>query len=276
MLFAADEPKRFRSSLKVELALCVIASLLACEGSEPTSRYQVCDGSDEIRLAVTQSGGMVDWSYDYTSPYGHRFLFIDGQCNVLTGGVAMRTGHLSEAEATRINDALRLSRSASWSDHEDQDCPDSGAFRIRTALGVGECACGCDDDAPEGLASAIDAAFGLLDDIKANSEALDGPLNAIVVEVADVPATAEPWPFSFAAADVAISSEAIYNVTPEVIALSDADAKAGRALFSKALGEPYHDGVARFLEDQGLFYEVHLFDQAPEAFSSAIERFGPL
>jgi len=68
---------RLRSLLPC-LALC------ACADKDSPARsdqpYAICDGSDDVRLALVSQRGQLELTSTFTNPYGWTYLFVNGRC----------------------------------------------------------------------------------------------------------------------------------------------------------------------------------------------------
>jgi hypothetical protein len=260
------------------------AALLACgtdpgadvdERSEP---YELCDGSTAVRLAIaSDGGGPLESSFEFTNPYGHRFLYVTGECRFLTGASlagATRVGTLTDAQALQLGEMLELDRFASWPAYQDQSCPDAGIFYVETLAGYGECSCYCDEEGPEGVAETIEAAQGVLDALDEAGEVLSGPVEVVAfLRPDDFSATVEPWPLDLDLADIELPySDFVHGTPPPVHVLDGVQAEAARALRATVVT----DGGPRPVyvrSEAGKLYEVHIRDQVPAELAAAIGAF---
>jgi hypothetical protein len=164
--------------------VCFCLLLLACAD---TAR-PLCDGSDDIRLALFDGGGgPLPESYAFIHPSDHARLLINGQCQFHVEGDhldGIRTGKLSTSEAEQLAHDVMWDELATWSYdwHQDQSCPDAGYATIAGAQGFGSCSCGCDANAPSGLDGALLKAYEWAARLASEGQALAGPVSALALD----------------------------------------------------------------------------------------------
>jgi hypothetical protein len=97
--------------------MCWLVMLAACGGDTPTA-YELCDGSEQIRLALTNFGGMMDVTTEFMIPWGYTWLQVDGKCQWYASDTEeetgewtpIKTGELSTTEAQGLLDDLQVGR----------------------------------------------------------------------------------------------------------------------------------------------------------------------
>lgn len=167
----------------------------------------ICDGSDDIVLGYSVGGGQVESTYYITNPYGHSFLFLDGQCNYyvsLDYNQGLFTGRLL------LDDEIQLATDIAWdsmaemaAEPELDSCPDAGESVIWAQGYRMSCTCGCD---PGPLADQKDAALqamhARIETLIAQGYPANGPLRAVAGELGPETGEEKAWPLDRALADV--------------------------------------------------------------------------
>ena len=154
----------------------------------------LCDGSEEIRLAVVSGGGMVSPPDLYVNPYGFSSLFVDGRCRywMSIDSGELREGALSAAQASALEAATAYDHLADL-EGTDLGCPDAGATTILGPEHQASCSCGCDTAEKEAVFSATGA---LTEALWAAATAEDSALFAMWTQ--DVWSSTEvEWPLSW-------------------------------------------------------------------------------
>jgi hypothetical protein len=239
--------------------------------------YVVCDGSERVRLAVRSAGGgPLEPTFGFTHPYGHSFLFVTGKCEYMAGGDLTHgvvTGSLSREQAERIQADLALERLPSFSKHQDEACPDASVLFVQTATGYGECSCGCDDDAPTGLAQVIDAAGKLQQSLAKGTVAPDSVLDVIAFSTDDTSQVYQAWPLGFDLASIALPEADAYESENKnkVQQFEGADATSLRALRTSARAAVPDGSDVRVKTAGGQRYRIYVRDQVPSPFAEVIE-----
>jgi hypothetical protein len=275
-----------RALVVVACALC--ATLIACAdkkegasagsgGSGSSGGYTICDGSSEQRLGVVSEGGQVDATFEFTNPYGHAFLFIDGNCHYYAGSSWLKgvvQGELTKQRAAEIAKSLKLGRVEALDYHDVESCPDAGVLWLKTRGGYVDCTCGCDAKAPAGVEDALAAAGMLQAELFESGEPLSGPVTLLaIVEDKPVSAAGLPaWPLIWPLSDIAMTWEAYTRkITPTTRLLTDADAEVARSLRAGALkNNPASDSVRA--TDLGKTYSLFMREELPDAVQRAIEQ----
>ncbi len=168
-------------------------------GSGATDRGVICDGSDDIRLGLTSAGGMVDSTYEFTNPYGHEFLFVNGQCAYYAsqdwrGG--MRTGTLTTQQATQLAAAIGWTELDAFAANPDVDsCPDGSTSTIWAPSVSAACTCGC-SSSPVMVAKqeAIASIRPWIEMLVMEGAPLDVPILGIAHELGPEMGNEQPWP----------------------------------------------------------------------------------
>jgi hypothetical protein len=244
-------------------------------GTEPTDLGEICDGSTNMRFGYSADGGFVHVSFYFTNPYGHWFLFIDGQCNYFASmnGVieGIATGMIDAAQAEEI--ALNTGWNAvdELSIRDDESCPDAGTDTIWFPSGQQlTCTCGCDaSPVSQRKTDALDYIRGLVETL-ARGEKFDGPASAMAVATSPVGGELE-WPLDTPIADIANlvhDLNMLGTVGEEFAVFEDpADAATLRAL--RATAQP---GMPLLVSDGQGTYELYIRDELPESVDVAIDQ----
>lgn len=248
----------------------------------PYAPYALCDGSDDVRLAVVlYGGGDNEQTFEFTNPYGHDFLFVNGKCEYLIGRSLMQpvmAGTLSAKQASEIEEDLALHHLPAWSSHDDYACPDAPVFYLRSATGYGECSCGCDGDAPSGLESALNAASAWTEELIARGSPLDGPVEVIAISYDhEVRGPYQEWTLDEPLESFALPEAELYVVDgtqPTVVTLTGEQATAARALRAILFEERGWAAPVPVQTDDNHSFEVFIRDQVPAVWADAIETFG--
>ena len=272
----------------LKLALPGLVLMLACSKDTTaemaptlTSSFTLCNGSDEVRLGIISSGGMLEPTSEFTNPYGHAFLFVNGRCQLLAGGPegADRVeGDLTESLAKRLQEVARASEQTAWREHQDEACPDSGATFVRTASdGFGGCACGCDDDAPQELKSFMDELSTLRAQAYAAGSAFAGDLQAMPLRGEEGLGTdyvSSRFDATFAEEDFATLEELSRRDGHPLVfyTLRDADAAEARKLRRKAFAEN-KSTTLHILDAESGPVDLYLVDPTPKAWDLPLMDF---
>ncbi|MBE7478929.1 MAG: hypothetical protein HS104_02910 [Polyangiaceae bacterium] len=261
------------------VALLFGCSVVACGGESEsnggsgggTQTGPLCDGSDSIRFLLTSGGGYVEPEYSFTSPYGSTYLVVTGKCEAYVAGdymTGVRVATLSEVQAETFASDVRLSKIASWKDHEDQGCPDAGRNSISDGKSFAWCSCGCDPDAPAGLEAAQDGAFSWHTTLLAQGEPIGGPLAAAAnADTSPAPnVTPVPWPLAWP-----VSSLPATNAGKAGKRVEGADADELRELRTEAtLSGTYLDYIP--VQSTGTErHRVYARDELPDALTAALD-----
>lgn len=164
----------------------------------PDERGRLCDGSQDMRVGYTSEGGAVETTYELTNPYGHAFLFIDGECNYYVSTdyrEGMRAGQLTPQQRDD------LEREIEWdaieelaAEVDDESCPDAGEVAIWAPGSKVACTCGCDEtDVGARKAAALQHIYDLMTTLMGEGEPGTGPLLAIASPNGGIP-DATAWP----------------------------------------------------------------------------------
>jgi hypothetical protein len=179
----------------------------------------ICDGSDDIRLAMFHTSGYGNPLTDYfMQPFGI-FAAIDGHCRYYGTWTAMRgvvTGTLDAADAEQLASDVHWSNFASFDGYMSRspDCSDGGGAVTTDGKHSFACVCGCDPAAPPGLEPISEAARQWLMRLAMTGTPLDGPVSAVAsvfgggVPPRGGPAPSgdpQPWPLSSPITDIVAS-----------------------------------------------------------------------
>jgi hypothetical protein len=236
---------------------------------------ELCDGSTDLRLGYSADGGFVDVTFYFTNPYGHWFLFIDGQCNYYVSmgyreGIATGMLDAQQAEALALN--------VEWASIDEltiedvETCPDAGSDNVWAPDGRRvSCTCGCD----EGPVStrkmdALGYMRDLMNELSMSGQSVTGPVSALASLAS--PSTDElAWPLDMAMADVPNLVHDLNDLgsSPQYALFEDAeDATALRML--RAQQQP---GTPLSVTDGQATYQLWIRDELPDGVSEAIDSF---
>jgi hypothetical protein len=241
-------------------------------------RYELCTGGGDVRLGLVSAGGFVDTFFDYTNPYGHRFLYVTGDCEFLSGASLLgevRTGTLAKPQARKLEDDLDLDAVNRWPPYRDESCPDASTAYVKTTSGYGECSCGCDPSGPEGVADTIGLADAVWDAFAARGERLTGPVEVMAIELeeSDPSRTAQIWPLAYDLQLIAVRLEEYYmGFEPTVDMFEEYEAEVLREM--RSVTAPTSWQPTTYVESGGIYYDLYIRDQVPDHLAEAIDRFG--
>ena len=250
----------------IDAGVVVSAADAAARGLSPA----ICNGSDEVRLRVIVEGGFVWSAYKFTNPYGLKFIVVDGKCRYYASSDFMAgivTGTLSAAEADQLETDIRWAQLDALS-FADLACPDSGSTTITKPGARAYCSCGCDDDAPSGLAEAIAGAGTWLDALPKRGTPLTSAVKAVAFAV-QFESTADfstAWPLAQNMADI---DGLIAPEGGDVVGagFDDADESAKlRLLRADALAAKANQQADPFIgvhDDRDVQYQLYVADQLP-------------
>lgn len=245
--------------------------------------YVLCDGSDDVRLAINETGGGVPQSYAFTNPHGYRFLYVTGKCEFVADGAQESVGGwidgtLSAEQAATLSARLGLSNLSGKSYH-DSSCPDASYLSIGTTSGYADCSCGCDVGAPSDVLHAVDAVSEAFTFVAQAGRPLTGPVGLLVVTM-PAPSMvaaerAQAWPFSFTVDSVAVTLEQQnrqHDASSLARTLSGDDANAARSLRSAELArDPFSAGIQA--KDGAQAYWVYTRDQLAAPLEAKIDAY---
>jgi hypothetical protein len=251
--------------------------------ADPGSPASLCDGSDDIRFAMTSSRNAFDDEalFVFAEPYGPSFIFLDGQCRYWIGlrghlqGV--RQGQLTEGLAAEFAQAVGIHRLAEWqSVGRVGGCLDGGSSVILDADHAVTCACSC--AGIPGLESALGAAWKwhrrLWEDAEPLNEGLHIAARLDPYRMSSIPNPANlvfiEWPLPWSMTEVA---EADGSVDPDGRRIEDLEEQQTlRELRAVSLDRnPSATAVPVIQDDQG--YYVYIRDDLPTSIQRAINTF---
>jgi hypothetical protein len=241
-------------------------------GTEPTELGEICDGSTDMRFGYNADGGYATGWFYFTNPYGHWFLFIDGQCNYYASmngvveGIATGTIDAARAEEIALNAGWNAVDELSIRD--DESCQDAGSDTIWFPSGQQlSCTCGCDaSPVSQRKTDALDYIRGLME-MLAQGEKLDGPVAAMAA-VSPADGSELAWPLDTPLADIGDLVHDANMLGEDYAVFEDAaDAAALRALRATAL-----PGTPLLVTDGQDTYQLHMRDELPESVDAAINE----
>lgn len=240
-------------------------------GATAVPNQVLCDGSTDIRLALTNGGGMVDVSYDFVHPYGYSFLFIDGQCRywISQESGELREGVLAAADALDVEERVAYDRLAEL-EGDDSSCPDAGSATIRGPSHEASCSCGCDTDAKQVV---FDGLSALEAELWNRAQAQDWSLSAARTDYLMTVGTASVWPLSWPVTDLPLL-EYSGGVSSSGMPITDANDRAKlRALRAEVNQRQPGTEVIRLTTDPEPALGVVLHEHLPAETRERVARF---
>jgi hypothetical protein len=240
-------------------------------GGVSTRDYALCDGSNDMRLAVVSEGGFLDSTYAFTNPFGHAFLFVDGTCHYYASrqwDTGIVEGELSAAQAAQYAQSIQLQKLSQLAYHDLETCPDAGIFWVRAGTGRSDCSCTCDASAPALVAPLMDAVSDMHDELEEQGGDLQGEVELFALANKDdgVPRSGDlTWPFSWPITEVSVTQEELNqdSSVPRRRTLRDDEARTARAFRASALrGDPPSARTMRVVAS-GVGYLVYMRDVLP-------------
>lgn len=239
-------------------------------GGDPEPRGPICDGSTDMRLGYSADGGFVPTSFYFTNPYGHWFLFIDGQCNYFASmntddGIA--SGTLDAAQAEDLAQAIGWDTIQELAGDDVETCPDAGTDNIWAPdeLRV-MCTCGCDEGAlKQRKTDALAYVRNLMDALSQGAK-LTGPVAAIAYTSSPVGGE-EVWPLDTPIADTANLVQSMDGPITAFALFEDADDAAAL----RALRDTKQPGTPLLVSDGTGTYDLYVRDELPDDVAAAIE-----
>jgi hypothetical protein len=238
----------------------------------------ICDGSSDIRLGYTVQGGFVEPAYYVTNPYGHAFLFIDGECTYYAStserpGVYF-TGTLTLAQEQALTNDIEWDSILELAAVDDlQSCPDAGDSAIWvTGMQRVMCTCGCDEGPfAERKTAALTAISGITMELVENGFALNTPIRAVAADVGPATGEESAWPLDRAVSDVPMLVQDVYGGQLADAVVFDDPTEAS------ALRELRSDLAVSFanvrVSDQSIAYELFMRDELPLGVEQTIDQF---
>lgn len=193
---------------------------------QPLTAAEICDGSDDIRLAnFYKGGGQVEPGSEHLNRDGFHYFYLDGHCRywVLPAGdndlLATHTGTLSEAEVEALGETLELHL---WKQYatatvEPHQIADAGASSLHFGEDVTlSCPTNCARSSHEAEVKAIQSK--LLDELGSlhqRGTPLDGPVRIMGVRH-ELHGQTYQWPvaswnLSMSVNDVIVPQEETYS-----------------------------------------------------------------
>ncbi|HEX7480074.1 MAG TPA: hypothetical protein VF331_19910 [Polyangiales bacterium] len=247
----------------------------ATTGSDAGSSAGICDGSDGIRLGMWSGGGFVSQEWLFMHPYGGAFAFVDGHCRFYASTNAMKsiaTGSLTTAEAKQLATEIGWAQIDAFSRHEDASCPDAGASMISNGVHAFGCSCGCDANAPAGLAAAEAASHVWTKRLAEQGTALDGAVRATLEAYGDgvAPGTLK-WPLTRSASD--FISHGTLDASSGVVVDDTTQAAQLRMLRQLTLAQmPQAEAIQVDIGSSGT-YTLLVRDELPANVATAVAAF---
>lgn len=237
---------------------------------------ELCDGSNTVRLMEHAGGGFLADGQDFLEPYGSSVFIVLGTCDYYAQGNSpseWRTGHLSDAEAESIANAVQYQRMPEFGTYRDNEsCPDAGSQYLQAPGSWTMCTCGCGDDAPDGLTMALGAASDAAEMYGTAGPAMTGGAVSVVALPEDrvgeaAPAETRAWPLDVALADLVPASQGALMPDDGTRITAADDVAALRALRTSG-----GDGLFTFVHDaDGAVYGVLVRDELPDDVAAAVD-----
>lgn len=249
----------------------------ACSGESQVAPLsdtaELCDGSSSIRLSYTNAGGgPLPESYGFTTPYGHEFFTVDGQCNYWVGRdfeSGTQYGRLSSAQAKKLSQNLLYGRFAAYAEFRGEACPDASTRTLYDGKSRLSCTCSCDGPAEyraafESVTSVMtelwDAGQGSAPALRVLAQRVDG-------SVEDLEGEAWPSTLQTQLAEGALEPDAPASAFSEDAGQTveiESDVQALRAQREQGVG-----GLSLVLEEE-VTYRVYARDLLPGRASQAL------
>lgn len=236
----------------------------------------LCDGSDEIRLGFSASGGFVSQDDRFLSPFAYWYLFVRGDCSyVVSKGPSgeIRSGELDATRAMQLADQLGFAHIRDWSRFKDSEsCPDAGDVSLHALGARVSCTCGCGSTAPDGLEEALTAAGDAMTELWASGEPITGPVTAVAYtppkDISQWPSTLTPqdWTLEWAIDRILAPDQ---NTLGDGQQISETDgAPALRALRTHAANDGQFVQSFPVRSEDGVIHALLVRDELPEAWST--------
>jgi hypothetical protein len=230
----------------------------------PEGRGALCDGSEDMRLGYTSEGGQLEVTSELTNPYGHAFLFIDGECNYYVSSgdrQGLLVGTLTPAQRDD------LEREIEWdvieelaAEVDEESCPDAGEVSIWAPDNKVACTCGCEENAVgERKAAALQHISDLMTTLMSEGDPVTTPMLAIA-SPSDVNAVINVWSLDRAIGAVPNFVHDVFADGVDSFAVFDrgVDTQALRQLRANAQSSP---GLP--VTDASGTYELYIRDAFP-------------
>lgn len=197
-------PTRFLSTLPLTLGACLLTLLgsgcveqdsdpdtSTTTQAQPLTAAEICDGSDDIRIAnAYKGGGPVEPGREHLSADGFHYFYLDGHCRywVLPAGenalLATHTGELSDVEVEALGQKLELHlweqyATATVTPHQ---IADAGASSLHFGDVAISCPTNCDRSNYEAQVKAIqNTLHEEMKSLHTQGTPLDGPVRVMGV-----------------------------------------------------------------------------------------------
>jgi hypothetical protein len=253
------------------------------DGGSPADPDRLCDGELEIRLLYTAGGGgLVEDTFHFTNPFGFFFLAIDGKCRYYLNSHAdcgIVAGVLETSDEQQLSAALHWRDLAAWSaqNRMDGSCPDAGLVMLGRSNAVATCSCGCDPNAPAGLADALQRAHEWLMQLEARGQPLAGPVSGLAVptEVAGRNDRSVDWPLARSMSSIAdlivLPGDARLGQGPYARFEDPAETAQLRALRSERAEARMSAGTF-WVREEATLYNVVVRDELPANVAESLVR----
>jgi hypothetical protein len=240
----------------------------------------ICDGSEEIRLVLGQSGGYPLWDSGFTEPEGMQTVaYLDGKCRYLVRprrGGNLVLGQLSATDVAELADDIgwgRLGTLSSWKGFPCNDAPHDFVNDGDYSVGLA----GCEINVPPELMLVIANERLWFARLAAAGTPFVGAVGAVAVlpivptpsPFAPPPTTSNPWPLATNLATLVVPPDALRTGLGLKLTLfeSAADIAALRDLSAAAASN------SMTLTSGGKKYWLLLRDEVPAATQTSISAF---
>ena len=227
----------------------------------------LCDGSQEIRLAVVSRFGFVQPRDMFVNGYGYEALFVDGRCRywMANQGGELRRASLTAAQVSALEAATAYDHLGDY-EGEDQNCVDGDTTLIVSPDHEARCSCGCDTDAK---ARVLADTRAVAEELWEAAVADDFALFAARVSYLGSTNVEVTWPLSWPYTDLVEMS--FFTVTGTAITSAE-DRAALRAMRAEVLAvEPYAQLCS--LADTSEQVSIALREELPAEVVAAIDAF---
>jgi hypothetical protein len=254
------------------IARAVLATLLlsAC-GSESANDTQdadsasgtvtqpLWDGSDAVRLQLTNGGGFVGRYYSFLQPLGFDYLVIDGKCRFWVNQdvwAGARAGTLTEDRVAALESELHWADltdlAGNW---ENRGCMDGSTWQLSDGDSELTCYCGCtDDDVPSAVHDIGNASSDALLELWDAGAGFDAPMRIAAedltetVQLDGLEEDWQTWPLSWSISDAWFAStKSVHDPGAGAPVSEPADREALRALrdnYTAARAASGHSGAS--------------------------------
>ncbi|HEY6881172.1 MAG TPA: hypothetical protein VI299_24265, partial [Polyangiales bacterium] len=240
------------------------------DGAVGKGSYDLCDGSDDLRLSlVSGGGGPVPDDYAFSYAYGWRFLHVDGHCNFVTQGAQkgkVLTGTFSAQQGKALSETLGLARTSGVTYRFQGGCPDAPSSVVTTHDAT--LISGCGDEPPPQIAAAFawDTTFALANSVGTPAA---GAVSIVALPYDAVLNSAILWTFAWPIDEIVAPEGSYRDVPTYAKTLTGSDAATARELWNNFIAsQTLHDGLPMI--SNGKTYKVFFRDELDASWAGKI------